>query len=133
MRSLSRTLQFLLVEPTAPVITLSGGPVTLTVGGGYNDAGATAMDDRDGDITANIVTVNPVNTGTAGTYTVTYNVMDGAGNAATQVTRTVTVNNPAPPPVPRTSSGGGGSTSLLGLLLLAGLAGSRRRKKRLDS
>ena len=121
-------------DMTAPVITLIGGPVTLTVGGGYNDAGATAMDDVDGDITANIVTDNPVDTGTAGTYTVTYNVMDGAGNAAMQVTRTVTVNNPAPPPPPvQRSSGGGGASSLPALLLLAGIVIGRRRRKQLDS
>ena len=124
-----------LPDTTAPVITLSGGAVTLTVGDSYTDAGATATDDVDGDITANIVTDNPVDTGTAGTYTVTYNVMDAAGNAAAEVTRTVTVNAAVvtPPPPTRNSGGGGGSASLLGLVLLAGLAGSRRRKKRLDS
>jgi len=39
----------------------------------YVDAGATASDNYDGDITASIVTVNPVNTAVKGTYTVTYN------------------------------------------------------------
>ena len=47
------------VEPadtTAPVITLLGeDPVAITVGDAYVDAGATATDDVDGDITANIV------------------------------------------------------------------------------
>ena len=57
----------------------------------YSDAGATATDNVDGTITSSIVTVNPVNVNTAGTYTVTYNVSDAAGNAATQVTRSVTV------------------------------------------
>jgi len=53
--------------------------------------GATANDDVDGDITNNIVTVNPVDTSKPGTYTVTYNVSDTSGNAATEVSRTVTV------------------------------------------
>jgi peptidoglycan hydrolase-like protein with peptidoglycan-binding domain len=75
--------------------------VNLTVGNTYLDAGATANDNVDGNITANIVTVNPVNTGVAGTYTVTYDVSDAAGNAAAQVSRTVVVAN-AP-------SGGGGN------------------------
>lgn len=79
-------------DTTAPVITLLGTtPVNLYVGDAYSDAGATASDNIDGDITANIITVNPVNTAVAGTYTITYNVSDAAGNPATQVTRTVNV------------------------------------------
>ncbi len=87
---------------TAPVITLLGSnPVNMTVGGTYVDAGATAHDQEDGNITANIHTTGTVNTSVAGTYTITYNVSDSAGLAATPVTRTVNVN-PAPvnhPPV----------------------------------
>ena len=77
-------------DTTPPVITLVGDdPVNITVGSTYTDAGATATDDVDGDITANIVTVNNVDATTIGQYTVTYNVSDAAGNAATEVTRTV--------------------------------------------
>ena len=80
-------------DTTPPVITLLGSPtVNLTAGNSYTDAGATALDNVDGDITSKIVVVNPVNTSTAGTYTITYNVSDAAGNAAAQVTRTVIVN-----------------------------------------
>ncbi len=123
------------VDTAAPVITLTGGNVTLTVGDTYTDQGATADDGLNGDISADIVIdQSAVNTATAGTYTVTYNVTDASGNAATEVTRTVTVNNPAPPPpAPAPRSGGGGSTSLPVLLLLAGLACGRRRRKQLDS
>ena len=79
-------------DTTPPVITLVGdNPVNITVGDTYTDAGATASDDDDGDITANIVTVNNVDATTIGTYTVTYNVSDAAGNPATEVTRTVNV------------------------------------------
>lgn len=80
------------VDVTGPVITLNGTtPVDVEIGSVYTDAGATATDTVDGDRTANIITVNPVNTNVLGTYTVTYNVMDTSGNAATQVTRTVNV------------------------------------------
>jgi hypothetical protein len=48
----------------------------VEVGSVYTDAGATALDTVDGDRTANIITVNPVNTNVLGTYTVTYNVSD---------------------------------------------------------
>ncbi len=86
------------LDTTPPVISLLGSAtVNLTVGDSYTDAGATALDDVDGDITSHIVVVNPVDTSTAGTYTVTYNVSDAAGNNATQVTRTVIVSNPLPP------------------------------------
>jgi hypothetical protein len=75
-----------------PEITLTGdATISLELGTAYTDAGATALDDTDGDITANIATVNPVDVNTVGTYTVTYNVSNTAGNAATQVTRTVHV------------------------------------------
>ena len=81
-------------DTTAPVITLLGNnPVDIAAGDVYNDAGATAIDDVDGDITAQIITVNPVDTGATGTYTVTYNVADAAGNPAAEVTRTVNVTN----------------------------------------
>ena len=87
-----------IVDTTAPIITrLGSATVTLSKGGTYSDAGATAVDNNgDGTITSSIVTVNPVNVNAAGTYTVTYNVSDSAGNAATQVTRSVTVNYIAP-------------------------------------
>lgn len=57
----------------------------------YSDAGATALDNLDGDISADVVTVNPVNTSIVGSYTVRYNVSDLSGNAASEITRTVNV------------------------------------------
>lgn len=86
-------------DTTKPVITLLGNAsVTITEGDTYTDAGATALDETDGDITADIVTVNPVDVNTAGSYTVTYNVTDAAGNAADEVTRSVTVEVVNQPP-----------------------------------
>ena len=80
-------------DTTPPVITLLGStPVTIDQFSTYADAGATATDDVDGNLTANINTNNPVNVNVVGTYTVTYDVSDLAGNSATQVTRTVNVN-----------------------------------------
>ncbi len=86
------------IDVTAPVITMLGTtPVLVAHGGTYTDAGATALDDKDGDITASLITVNPVNTTIVGTYQVTYNVSDATGNAATQVVRTVNVGDQQPP------------------------------------
>jgi len=81
-------------DTTAPEITLLGdAEVSLLAGNSYSDAGATASDSFEGDLTSQIVTVNPVDTNTPETYVVTYDVSDGAGNAATPVTRTVIVQS----------------------------------------
>ncbi|MBK6622571.1 MAG: DUF5011 domain-containing protein [Saprospirales bacterium] len=78
-----------------PVITLQGdASLVICKGDTYVDAGATASDDCQGNITPGVVTVNPVNTAVAGIYTVTYDVTDCAGNPALQVSRTVQVIEP---------------------------------------
>ncbi len=83
---------YLARDMVPPVITLLGSPtVSVEAGNAYADAGATAFDDRDGDITSSIVTVNPVDTLKPGDYTITYNVTDAAGNPAPEVTRKATV------------------------------------------
>jgi len=79
-------------DTTKPTLTLTGeSSVTVNQGDPYTDAGATATDSFEGTITSRIVTTNPVDTSIPGTYTVTYNVSDTSGNAATAITRTVTV------------------------------------------
>ncbi|QQR82407.1 DUF5011 domain-containing protein [Candidatus Campbellbacteria bacterium] len=81
------------LDVTAPVITLLGSSdIELTVGSTYTDAGATAEDNVDGDITADIeVGGDVVNPSVVGIYVITYNVQDSEGNSATEVTRTVTI------------------------------------------
>jgi Ca2+-binding RTX toxin-like protein len=79
-------------DTTPPTLTLLGADlVVLPVGAPYTDAGAMAFDLVDGDLTAVVVRVNPVNPFSAATYLVTYNVTDSHGNAASQVTRRVDV------------------------------------------
>ena len=86
------------VDTTPPVLTLLGDPaLTVECSFPYADAGATALDLCDGDLTSQIQVVNPVDTAVPGTYTVTYNVSDASGNAATEITRTVTVVDTTPP------------------------------------
>ncbi len=88
----NNTTEPIIIDTTAPVISLVGNSVvTLTQGDVYSDAGATALDNLDGDLTESMVIVNPVNTAQVGSYTITYNVTDGHGNVATQVSRTVNV------------------------------------------
>ena len=92
------------VDTTAPVITIIGSnPVDIQVGSVYNDAGATAADTLDGDLSSSITVVNNVDANTVGTYTVTYDVTDSAGNQATQAVRTVNVNS-APNTAPTVDS-----------------------------
>ena len=75
-----------------PGITLIGAEeVSIKLGSTYTDAGAIAFSEDGVNITANIVTVNPVDENSEGTYTITYNVSDSDGNQATEVTRIVTV------------------------------------------
>ncbi|MFZ3167418.1 MAG: NosD domain-containing protein, partial [Candidatus Methanoperedens sp.] len=80
------------VDTKKPVISVLGSnPVTVEAGSSYTDAGATASDDVDGNITSSMITANPVNTAVVGTYTVTYNVKDSSNNNADPKTRTVNV------------------------------------------
>src|SRR5210317_1762574 len=94
------------VDTTVPVITLVGSEsVTIQVGETYTDAGATATDNYDGDLTEDIVVVNPVDTSAVDTYTITYKVLNAAGYAATEVTRTVNVVDTTVPVITLVGSG----------------------------
>lgn len=81
-----------MTDTEAPVITLLGASsIEIPIGATFTDPGATANDNVDGNITSNIVVTGSVNTLQPGVYTLKYNVSDAAGNAATEVSRTVTV------------------------------------------
>ncbi len=79
-------------DKVIPEITLNGEyGMTVARGTVFTDPGATAQDDRDGNISAKIVIAGSVNTDLAGDYTITYDVVDSSGNAAIQVTRRIKV------------------------------------------
>ncbi len=84
-------------DTVKPVISLNGGgtSVTITNGDAYNDP-VTVDDDFPID-PSKIVITGAIDVDTAGEYTLTYNVMDTAGNPADPLTRTVTVSEPVPP------------------------------------
>ena len=87
------TRTVLVIDSTLPIITLLGDvSINIETGGIYTDAGATALDNYDGDITSAItIGGDVVDTSIVGSYTITYNVNDSNGNSADEVTRTVLV------------------------------------------
>ena len=80
-------------DTTPPVIELNGDSfVTLAWGEAYADSGASVTDNVDAprEISA-ILSVSTL----PGTYTITFNAADNAGNSANPVIRTVTVSAPS--------------------------------------
>ena len=71
----------LLDNKKPPIITIIGvTSISLKKDAIYQDLGAKASDDRDGNITEYINIVSDVNSSKTGEYTVTYSVNDSAGN-----------------------------------------------------
>ena len=82
---------FINIDKTKPIITLNGiSPMNVTYGNTFADPKATATDNV-APLTAEVTGDGTVDTNTVGPYTLTYNYIDAAGNAADQVTRTVNV------------------------------------------
>lgn len=82
-------------NPNKPVITLTGPRVVnQPLGAPYSDAGATAADPHDGDISSRIVVTGlaAVDTNTVGDYMIRYNVVDSEQLAAVEAVRLVRVN-----------------------------------------
>src|SRR5699024_4781637 len=68
-------------DEEATVITLNDDkPIELEVGETYEEPGATAEDNVDGDLTEDIEKTGEVNTNKVENYTITYTVSDSAGN-----------------------------------------------------
>ena len=89
------------VDITPPELTKLGAEqITLEVGETFIDPGATATDDVDGDITANIQVDGTVDTSQAGVYYVSYTVSDSSGNTVATSPRKVTVIDNGPPSAP---------------------------------
>ena len=81
-------------DSTAPIITLNGQAIaTINLNSTYTDAGATATDKVDGDLTSSIVTTGVVNTSIEGDYIITYTVSDTSGNTATTTRQVIVVED----------------------------------------
>ncbi len=84
-------------DTTPPQLTLLGpDPLVVEVLQGFADAGATAFDETDGDLTAQIVLSDNLDLGVVGTYTLTYSVADAAGNTASATLTVHVVDTTAP-------------------------------------
>jgi len=83
-------------DDVAPIITLAGDTlVNHPLNQAYTDAGASAQDETDGDISSSIFVNNPVDVNLIGEYLITYSVVDQAGNEALEKYRRVIVYNQA--------------------------------------
>ena len=83
-------------DTTSPTLTLNGlSEYSIGVCSTYTELGANALDCT-GNLSSNVVINSNVDTSAVGTYTVTYDVSDASGNAATQLTRTIHVVNIGP-------------------------------------
>ena len=86
-----RTIEY--IDSESPSITLNGNSTqNVVIGNTYNEQGAKANDNCDGDISDRIKIEGSVDTGTIGSYEIKYTVSDVAGNSST-VSRTVKVVN----------------------------------------
>ena len=75
---------------TPPVVTMTGGDQTVSLQGAFLDPGATAHDNKDGNMS--VTTTGAVDANHTGVYQITYSATDVAGNTGTAV-RNVTVVN----------------------------------------
>lgn len=83
-------------DKVAPVITLIGDyEQVVHLNGSYIESGATAKDNKSGDITASIVVSGTVNVNKVGEYRKFYDVEDENGNKAATAIRFVNVVNDA--------------------------------------
>lgn len=74
-----------IIDTTAPVIKLKGASVvSIITGNKYTEQGATATDNKDGDVSKDIKISGDVDTSKDGTYIVKYTVTDSNGNTATE-------------------------------------------------
>lgn len=82
-------------DTTLPIITLTGdNPMLIVLNTATGDPGASAKDDKDGELVATSDWSSALNVNYAGTYTVTYTATDKSDNQATK-SRVVIVRNDA--------------------------------------
>ncbi|MBV1911710.1 MAG: DUF5011 domain-containing protein, partial [Kangiellaceae bacterium] len=83
------------VNNTPPIVSLVGDEtIVLHLGDAFDDPGATATDQEDGNISASIIVNGSVDSSSAGRYTLSYSVTDSNGTSSAAVERNVVVVPP---------------------------------------
>lgn len=96
----------------APDLVLNGSEQEVIIAGtSWTDAGATANDEEDGDLTSSITVTGSVNAAVIGDYTLTYSVTD-SGNKTSTADRTVLVRDGASNTAPVISLNGDASMTI---------------------
>ena len=90
--SFKRTVVVSELDKKAPELTLLG-PVVLTIPaeGVHNEPGYEATDNKDGNLTAEVLVEGDVNSSLPGTYELFYSVRDASGNLSDLLKRTIVV------------------------------------------
>ena len=98
--------RYVVVEDnTAPVVTLVGNDsLVLELGDEYQEEGATAKDNLDGDVTASVLIKSGVDIANVGTYEVDYLASDSNGNVSESVVRQVEIKDTTRPVKRRSGS-----------------------------
>lgn len=87
------TRKIIEIDEEKPIIELSKGKtIYITVNNKYSDPGYKATDNCDGDLTKSVKITGSVDTSKAGTYKISYSVMDKSGNES-KTERSVVVQN----------------------------------------
>lgn len=83
-------------EDTIPPKLELAGDISITIytGSNYNEAGYSAVDNCDGDISDNVNVTNNVNTSSPGSYEIIYEVVDKAGNKSDAKRSVKVINKP---------------------------------------
>jgi hypothetical protein len=103
-------------DAVPPEMIIRGdNPFNVPARSTFVDPGVTATDNIDGDISSSVITTGNVDSAVVGTYSVTYDVMDFAGNSAEPITRTVNITAAA-------GRGGGGGGAIAPLTVPFALA-----------
>ena len=88
-----KTRHVIIIDDVPPKITLNGSShIYIKQNEKYNESGAKAIDEKDGDLTEKIEIIGEVNSSKIGEYNITYKVSDTKGNEAI-ATRRVTVSS----------------------------------------
>lgn len=86
-----------IVDTKAPTIKLNGkDTIYLYINQEYNEEGATANDNYDGNISTQIITSGKVNSSQFGSYQITYTAKDTSGNTTTIIRNIIVIDYNSP-------------------------------------